>query len=146
MKKIIFFLLLSLGLNAQFNYQAIVKDNNGVILTNNQIKIKFSASYESSSVSPVFIEEHTLTTPADGVINISIGEGTTIDGSFSNIDWSQGVYIKEELDSGNGYQDMGTSRILSVPIAEYAKRTSLSSSTFLDEKLNLSLGTKVPMS
>lgn len=41
---------------------------------------------------------------------------------------------------------MGTSRILSVPIAEYAKRTSLSSTTFLDEKLNLSLGTKVPMS
>lgn len=94
MKKIILFLLLSVGLNAQFNYQAIVKDNNGVILTNNEVKIKFSVSYESSSVSPVFIEEHTLTTPADGVINISIGEGTTIDGSFSNIDWSQGVHIK----------------------------------------------------
>ena len=57
-----YILLISVGISAQFNYQAIVKDNNGEILTNNQVKIKFSISYQSTSVSPVFIEEHTLTT------------------------------------------------------------------------------------
>ncbi len=109
-------------MNAQFNYQAIVKDNNGQILTNNQVKIKFSISYESTSVSPVFVEEHTLTTPADGVINISVGNGTIIDGSFSNIDWSNDVFMKEELDTGNGYQDMGTKQFASVPLAQFANQ------------------------
>ena len=122
MRKIIFFLLISIGINAQFNYQAIVKDNNGEILTNNQVKIKFSISYQSTSVSPVFIEEHTLTTPADGVINISVGNGTIIDGSFSNIDWSNDVFMKEELDTGNGYQDMGTKQFASVPLAQFANQ------------------------
>ena len=120
MKKLILFLLISVGLNAQFNYQAIVKDGGGNPVTNNQVKFKFSLMYQSSTATPVYVEEHTVTTPSDGVNNLSVGGGTVVNGTFSDIDWSQSVFMKEELDTGNGYQDMGTKQLTSVPYAEYS--------------------------
>ena len=124
MKKILFYLLISVGLKAQFNYQAILKDSNGNLLTNNQVKFKFSLMYQSSTASPFFVEEHEVITPPDGVVNLSIGGGTVVNGTFSNIDWSQTVFMKEELDTGSGYQDMSTKQVASVPIAEYAKNAA----------------------
>ena len=147
MKKLLFFLFVSVGLNAQFNYQAIVKDSDGNPVTNNQVKFKFSLMYQSSTATPVYVEEHTVTTPPDGVNNISVGGGTVVNGTFSDIDWSQSVFMKEELDTGSGYQDMGTKQIASVPVAEYARSSgsSISSLTFVDSSNNLSIGTSVSL-
>ena len=78
--------------------------------------------YQSANASPFYVEKHTIITPSDGVVNLSVGGGTVVNGTFSDIDWSQSVFMKEELDTGNGYQDMGTRQIASVPVAEYAKR------------------------
>jgi hypothetical protein len=110
--------------NATFNYQAIVKDSDGNPVTNNQVKFKFSLMHQSSTATPVYVEEHELVTPPDDVVNLSVGGGTVLNGTFSNIDWSQNVFMKEELDTGSGYQDMGTRQIASVPVAEYAKRVA----------------------
>ena len=123
MKKLLLFLLISVGLNTKFNYQAIVKDGDGNTVTNNQVNFKFSLMYQSSTATPVYVEEHELVTP-DGVVNLSVGGGTVVNGTFSNIDWSQSVFMKEEIDTGSGYQDMGTNRILAVPVAEFAKSLS----------------------
>ena len=71
--------------------------------------------YGTSSVSPVYEEEHIVNTPSDGVINFSVGGGTVVNGSISDIDWSQSVFMKEELDTGSGYQDMGTKQLTTVP-------------------------------
>jgi hypothetical protein len=141
MKKLLFFLLISVGLNAQFNYQAIVKDIDGNPVTNNQVKFKFSLMYQSSTATPVYEEEHTVTTPPDGVNNLSVGGGTVVNGTFSNIDWSQSVFMKEELDTGSGYQDMGTRKVASVPVAEYAKVSNISSQTFVTGDSNIQIGT-----
>ena len=120
MKKLIFFIFISGGINAQFNYQAIVKDRDGNPVTNNQVKFKFSLMYQSSNATPVYVEEHTVTTPPDGVNNLSVGGGTVVNGIFSDLDWSQSVFMKEELDTGNRYQIMGTKRVAGVPVAEDA--------------------------
>jgi len=144
MKKLLLFLLISVGINAQFNYQAIVKDSDGNPVTNNQVKFKFSLMYQSSTATPVFVEEHDITTPADGVVNISVGGGTVVNGTFSDIDWSNGVFMKEELDTGSGYQDMGTRQISSVPVAEYAKVTNTSSSSFIKGLGDIIIGSESP--
>jgi surface protein len=140
MKKLLLFLFISVGINAQFNYQAIVKDSDGNPVTINQVKFKFSLMYQSSTASPVFVEEHDITTPPDGVVNLAVGGGTVVNGTFSNIDWSNSVFMKEELDTGNGYQDMGTKQIASVPVAEYAKRVAglntISSTISLDSNIS----------
>jgi len=122
-KKLLLFLFISVGLNAQFNYQAIVKDSNGNVLTNSRVKFKFTLMEVTSTSTPVYVEEHDITTSADGVINLTIGGGTASSGIFSDIDWSLAVFVKEELDLGGAYQDMGTRQFASVPVAEYAKNT-----------------------
>ena len=119
-KLLLLFLFVSVGINAQFNYQAIVKDSDGNPVTNNQVKFKFSLMYQSSTATPVYVEEHDIITPADGVVNLSVGGGTVVNGTFSDMDWSQSVFMKEELDTGNGYQDMGTKQLTTVPYAEYS--------------------------
>ena len=113
-------MLISIGLNAQFNYQAIVKDSNGNVLTNSQVKFKFTLMEVTSTSTPVYVEEHTVTTPADGVVNLTIGGGTASSGVFSDIDWSLAVFVKEELDLGGAYQDMGTRQFASVPYSQYS--------------------------
>ena len=140
MKKLLLFLLLSIGLNAQFNYQAIVKDSNGNVLTNSQVKFKFTLMEVTSTSTPVYVEVHTITTPQSGVVNLSIGAGDVSSASFSGIDWSNSVYVKEELDTGSGYEDMGTRQFASVPVAEYAKRVAglntISSTITLDSSIS----------
>jgi len=137
MKNLLIFLFLSVGLNAQFNYQAIVKHSSGGVISNNQVKIKFSLMYQSSNATPTFIEEHEITVPDDGVVNLSVGGGTIVNGTFSDIDWSNSVFMKEELDIGSGYQDMGTRQVASVPVAEFAKSISGFES---DDFFNIKIG------
>tara|TARA_B100000963_G_scaffold105894_1_gene91905 strand:- start:18094 stop:20202 length:2109 start_codon:yes stop_codon:yes gene_type:complete len=146
MRKTIIFLLVSIGVNSQFNYQALIKHSSGQIISNNQVKVKFSLMYQSTTATPFFVEEHIVNIPADGVVNLSVGGGTIVNGTYSNIDWSQSVFMKEELDTGNGYQDMGTKQVATVPIAEYAKITNISSQTFVTGNSNIQIGTIIGQS
>ena len=71
----------------------------------------------------VYIERQTATTNINGLVSIAIGSGTSSD-DFSAIDWSAGPYfIKTAIDlsGGSRYTITGTSQIMSVPFAMYAK-------------------------
>ena len=139
---IIFVPLLSFAQNG-FNYQSLIKDANGAVLTNTQISLKFSILYDSSSGTPVYVETHGLTTPANGVVNLVIGSGTATTGSFSNIDWSKAsIYLKREVEIANSgtYTDFGTALLYNVPKANYSSSTqgiSYNSSTVSITNLNV---------
>jgi len=126
-----------------FNYQSLIKDANGAVLTNTQISLKFSILYDSSSGTPVYVETHGLTTPANGVVNLVIGSGTATTGSFSNIDWSKAsIYLKREVEIANSgtYTDFGTALLYNVPKANYSSSTqgiSYNSSTVSITNLNV---------
>ena len=126
-----------------FNYQSLIKDANGAVLTNAQISLKFSILYDSSSGTPVYVETHGLTTPANGVVNLVIGSGTATTGSFSNIDWSKAsIYLKREVEIANSgtYTDFGTALLYNVPKANYSSSTqgiSYNSSTVSITNLNV---------
>ena len=65
----------------------------------------------------------------NGLITIEIGEGDPVSGDFSTIDWSTGNYfLKTETDptGGTSYTISGTSQLLSVPFALYAKTSGSS--------------------
>ena len=71
----------------------------------------------------VYTETFAPTTNAYGLVNLEIGTGTSTD-DFSTIDWSNGPYfIETALDviGGATYVVMGTSQLMSVPYALYAK-------------------------
>ncbi|MDG1965801.1 MAG: hypothetical protein P8I34_04105, partial [Flavobacteriaceae bacterium] len=129
-KSILLFLALHITLfsfsQQGINYQAIVKDSDGMILKDSDVSIKFSLIYEDVNSTPIYIEEHQITTPSDGIVNIYIGSGTklTTGVDFSEIDWSQNVFLKEELDTSGNYETMGTNQIASVPVAEFSRNTA----------------------
>ncbi len=78
----------------------------------------------SASGTAVYVETQTPTTNANGLVSIEIGDGTTVSGNFSTIDWVNGPYfIKTETapTGGTNYTIAGTSQLLSVPYALHAK-------------------------
>lgn len=131
MKKILLmFLLLSglfMGLSQapeKMSYQAVVRNGSGQLLINQGIAIKVSLLQGSPAGTLVYSERLTGNTNANGLISMEIGTGTVLSGVFSSIDWTLGnYYLKTETDpsGGTNYTIAGTSQLLSVPYAMYAK-------------------------
>lgn len=124
----IFFVFVAGILYAQtpqsFSYQAVARDNQGEVIANQNIGIRFSISRDQGGNDGtglvVYKEQHEVMTNAYGLFNLNVGEGTPLFESFSDIDWGAGKYfVRTELDAtGNGdYEPMGISPILSVPYA-----------------------------
>jgi hypothetical protein len=82
--------------------------------------MKISIIRGSASGTLVYAETYNPNpmTNANGLVNLEIGSGTPVVGTFSAIDWTNGPYfIKSETDpnGGTAYSIEGTSQLLSVP-------------------------------
>ncbi len=109
----------------KMSYQSVIRDNNQLLLANQPIGMQISILQGSASGTAVYVETHSATTNANGLVSIEIGEGTTSD-DFTAIDWANGPYfIKTETDptqaGGTNYTITGVSQLLSVPYALHAK-------------------------
>ncbi|MBN1252541.1 MAG: hypothetical protein JXR51_10995, partial [Bacteroidales bacterium] len=131
MKKIFILIILSFSTflisNAQvpnsFKYLAVVRNSSGEIIGNKMVSLKISILEGSAVGNPIYSEVFETTTNEFGVVSISIGNGMTVLGNFTNISWGTNFhYLKIEIDieGKTNYQFMGTSQILAVPYALYA--------------------------
>jgi hypothetical protein len=130
-KTIILTMLFFLGISmvAQtpqaFKYQAVARDASGNVLVNKSVSFKISILSGSISGIVVYSETHPgKTTNAYGLVDLEIGKGTVVSGTFSSIGWGNNTFfVKVEMDPAGGiaYQSMGTSQLLSVPYALQAK-------------------------
>jgi hypothetical protein len=112
----------------KMSYQAIIRDNSGQLVTDHDVGMKISILQGSVTGTPVYEETHTATTNANGLVTIEIGGGTTLSGTFADIDWTGGSYfLKTQTDPAGGtdYSITGTSQLLSVPYALHAKTSGL---------------------
>ncbi len=123
-KMLLLFILLGTSVYSQvpnsFSYQAVLRNNSGQILGDADVVLRISLF---SELETYYVETHTLTTNAYGVVNISIGGGELVTGNFSSVPWGLSpISIKTEVDyQSSGFQEMGTSQLQSVPYAHYAK-------------------------
>ena len=105
----------------EFQYQAILRDDQGDPIANTSITALFTILEGSTTGTEAYSETHTITSNEFGLINLSIGTGSSSD-AFSEIEWNGGVFfIKTEIDLGSGFQDFGTKQLLSVPFALYGE-------------------------
>lgn len=105
-----------------FQYQAVIRDDNGDALSEQDITLRFSLLQGSVSGSSVYVESQDVTTNAFGLTSLSIGQGEPVSGSLSTVDWSLGSYfLQTEVDFGSGFEDFGTHELLSVPYALYGE-------------------------
>jgi hypothetical protein len=108
----------------KMNYQAVIRDNNGHVITNQPIGMQISILQGSASGTAVYTETQLITSNANGLITTEIGTGTVVTGDFSTIDWSNGPYflrIETDPTGGTNYVITGTNQLLSVPYAMHAK-------------------------
>ena len=106
-----------------FKYQAVVRDAGNLILNNQAVGMRLTVQQGSIGGTAVYTETFSPTSNAYGLVNIEIGSGNTTD-DFSTIDWSAGPYFIEtamDATGGTAYVVMGTSQLMSVPYALYAK-------------------------
>ncbi len=107
-----------------FKYQAVVRDAGNLILNNQSVGMQLTIQQGSIGGVTVYQETFVLTTNAYGLVNLEIGSGTVVSGDFTTIDWSVGSYFIEtavDVTGGTSYAVMGTSQLMSVPYALYAK-------------------------
>ena len=111
------------------NYQAALRNADGSIMASTAINLKFTVIHDNGTPQDYYIETHTTSTTAQGIVNIKLGSGTAIAGTtypiFANIPWSEGsMMLKVEVQQGAAaFVDMGTQQLVSVPFALHAGNT-----------------------
>jgi hypothetical protein len=111
----------------KLSYQAIVRNSNGNLVTNQGIGVKISILKGSDPGTLVYQEIYNPNpeTNANGLITLIIGGGIPLLGTFSSIDWSNGLYfLQTEIDptGATNYTITGTSQFLSVPYSYHASK------------------------
>ena len=123
------FLLLTLVVQAQippnaFNYSAVAHNASGLPIASTTIGIQISILKTSPTGASQYIENHFVNTDAYGLFNLVIGAGAIQSGLMATIDWTNdNYYLKVGMDvtGGTNFLTMGTTQLLSVPYALYAK-------------------------
>ncbi len=119
MKQIISIIAMFMAFTAygQMGYQVSLLDTNtGEPRTNEKVNVSIKITDSKGAI--ICDEQTTATSDAFGVLSLTIGNETT----FDNANWQNTPFrITASVDGIN----IGSSDILSVPIAEYAKRTGV---------------------
>lgn len=112
-----------------FNYQAVIRDNSGNLIKDQDINFRISILSGSAAGDPVYQEQHNEQSNNLGLCNLKIGAGTNQTANFNIINWGTGSYfLKIELDenAGSDYTEMGTVQLLSVPYSLYSNNAAYS--------------------
>jgi uncharacterized protein (TIGR02145 family) len=114
-------LLLSAILFAQapalIPYQAIARNAAGEPLASSTLNARFTIHDGAATGTSVWQELQTVNTSALGLFTAQLGSSV----SLANVNWSNGAkFMQVELDLGNGFVDIGTQQLLSVPYALHA--------------------------
>lgn len=111
------------------SYQAVIRDSGGAVVSNQNVGMQLSVLQGSPTGTVIYTETHTPLTNANGLVSLELGVGTVVSGDFTTIDWSVAThYLKTETDvaGGTNYTIIGTSQLMSVPYALYAKTSGSS--------------------
>jgi len=107
-----------------FKYQAIVRDATGIPILDANISLQIEIYTLNGPSQISYIENHYTSTNSFGLVHLEIGNGEVIQGNFNDISWGLGdQYISISIDEngGSNFSFLGSSQILSVPMASYAK-------------------------
>lgn len=104
------------------NYQAVVRDGEtGGELVNQSVDLMFTVLGDGPNSNAVYQEIHQTETNAFGLVNVRIGSVDPEFGTMEEIVWGVGEkWLVVELDLGEGFDVISSSRFVSVPYALHA--------------------------
>jgi hypothetical protein len=101
-----------------FYYQALVRNETGELVVSKPLSFRVSIIAGNASGVAVYIETQTATTNSDGLVTLTIGNGSDKTGSFISIDWNADKYfVRVETDpsGGTSFTQMSTLQLLNIP-------------------------------
>ncbi len=147
MKKLFFIVilfLLTISLNSQtpqrINYQAIPRDLTGQPIVNTQMTLQMTILDGGPNGVILFVERHNVNTGSLGIVNLQIGGGQTMSGSFNAINWETGnKWLKVEMDpaGGTNFQLLSSLSFNSVPYALFSANSIHAISDSLNNLLDV---------
>lgn len=83
-----------------FKYQAVARNSAGEVLVNQSVSFRIRILSGSETGVAVYSETHSgKVTNQFGLVNLEIGKGTPVSGSFSTINWgNNSYYVKVEME------------------------------------------------
>lgn len=124
---ILSFAMIALMLSSQapqgINYQTVVRDDMGNILANQGVSVQLTIRSEAPDGVTVYTETHDALSNGFGLVNIVIGLGTPVTGSFAAINWGTSTHFLETavgMPGSKDFQVLGVTQFLSVPYAQFS--------------------------
>jgi uncharacterized protein (TIGR02145 family) len=117
----------------------VARDANSNPIATSTIGIQISLRQGSPLGTVVYQENHFVNTDQFGLFNLTVGGGSVQSGNISTIDWAAANYYLQvgmDANGGTNFLNMGTTQLLSVPYALYAKS---STPTYLIAGSNITL-------
>lgn len=101
-----------------FNYQAVLRDGSGNLITSGITNMRFTIHTGTATGTIQYQETKDLTPNQFGLVNHAVGTGLIQSGTMNNITWgTDSKFLQVEANTGNGYVDLGTQQLVSVPYA-----------------------------
>lgn len=94
------------------NYQGVARNADGNLMISESLTIGVKLNFGSSESS--FEETHDLTTDANGVFSLLIGNGTALAGEYNTLPWGSFATFASVSINGN---EIGTTELMAVPHA-----------------------------
>jgi uncharacterized protein (TIGR02145 family) len=123
---LIVFTAVNMLLNAQapalIPYQAIARNAAGEQLASSTLNARFTIHDGTATGTNVWQELQTVSTTSLGLFTVQLGSSVAL----SNVNWASGPkFMQVEIDLGQGFVDIGTQQLLSVPYALHAGNVHL---------------------
>ena len=108
-----------------FNYQAIVRNIDGILLADSDVSIRISLYPGQQANNPTWVEVHDTHTDISGCFGITVGHGQRDDASlvanYTDINFAAVYYwMKIEVNEGGTYREVSFAQLPSSPYSEVA--------------------------
>ena len=112
-----------------FNYQAVVRNADGMLLANSDVTLRISLYPGQSATSASWVETHKVRTDASGSFGITVGKGmrqsNSVANKYSDVNFAAVYYwMKIEVQEGSTYREVSYAALPSSPYAEVSHNSS----------------------
>jgi len=96
------------------NYQGVARNASNELMISENMNITIGVKFGAANTAAIYEESHTITTDANGVFSLLIGNGSSLSGNYNTLPWGSAATFVTVSMNGN---EIGTTEMMAVPYA-----------------------------
>ncbi len=96
------------------NYQGVARNADNALMVSEAMTINIALKFGTANTASIYDESHAVTTDANGVFSLLIGNGSPAKGDYNALPWGSAATFVTVSMNGN---EIGTTEMMSVPYA-----------------------------